>query len=128
MCFLLERANEAEDRADALQRQVDALRGSLQAALNMDPTAASRAVAWVGRAENSERLVGEVLRYVKQRSITSIELPPGWVTRAEAQLRAVEIMHRDLGLERPDEGDYWATGVTPDGRRTVMRDDPQGAT
>lgn len=123
--FLLKRASEAEDRAEQLQHERDLLRTNVRAALNMDPTSATAALAWIGRAERAEELLADVLRYVKQRSLASIDLPPGWVPRAEAQLRAVEILRRDQAelMERPESGDYWALLTDDDGRRTVMRDD-----
>lgn len=125
MRFLLERANAAEDRADELQRETDMLKSNIKAALNMDPTSATAALAWIGRAERAEELLREVLRLVTQRSLRSVDLPPGWVARAEAQLQAVEILRRDQEelMERPEGGDYWSTAVNSQGRRTVMRDD-----
>lgn len=120
---LLQRALDAEDERDALLARIADLESRFKSALNADPTTASRALSWIGRAENAEALVREVLRYVEQRSVSATDLPGGWVARAEAQIKAVDILVRDMRelTERPDEtwADY-TERVT--GRRSVIRD------
>jgi len=106
---LLERALDAEERLDKAKARIDDLESRLKAAMGADPSTATRALSWVGRAETSERLVAEVLRLVDQRSLPSTDLPAGWVARAEAQMRSVAILKRDqakLGEKPPDE-EYW---------------------
>lgn len=119
---LLKRALDAEDEREHLHSRIHDLEGRLKAALNADPTTASRALSWIGRAEQAEALVHEVLRYVAQRSLSSTDLPNGWVPRAEAQLKSVEILVRDMKelAERPNE--TWVDYVEREsGRRSIFR-------
>lgn len=123
---LLERALAAEEARDEAARKLAVLEGRLRAALNADPTTASRALSWIGRAEAAETLVKQVLRYVDQRSLASSALPPGWVARAEAQMRALKILQRDMpDLDKPsqDPDEIWATYVEREsGRRSLLVD------
>lgn len=119
---LLQRALDAEDERDELQRRLTDMEGRFKAALNADPTTASRALSWIGRAERSEDLIRQVLGYVKQRSLSSTDLPNGWVARAEAQIAAVRILERDMRelTEKPDE--TWADYTEREsGRRSIFR-------
>lgn len=123
---LLDRAVEAEERVESLQRRVADLEARLRGALDADPTTASRALAWIGRAECAEKLLAELLRYIDQRSVDTREFPPGWVTRAAAQMKAVEILRRDMAemAESPDNSEeYWTTYVDSLERRGVVKDD-----
>lgn len=120
---LLQRALDAEDERDELRVRVADLEGRLKSALNADPTTATRALSWISRAETGEGLISEVLRYVAQRSLSSTDLPAGWVARAEAQVASVRVMTRDLRelTEQPDE--KWADYVErSSGRRSILRD------
>lgn len=122
---LLNRALDAEDRVERAERRIEDLKSRLRGALDADPTTASRALAWIGRAEQAESLLAEVLRYVKQRSLDTRDFPPGWVSRAEAQMRAVEILRRDMAdmAERPDNSEeYWTTFVDSLERRGIVKD------
>lgn len=122
--YFLQRAVAAEDRAEKAEAHVAKLKGAVSAALSMDPTTATQALSWIGRAENAEGLVRRVLAHVRQRSLASTDLPPGWVTQAEAQMKSVEILARDHAelAERPAQGDaYWATGVDEKGRTLAQR-------
>lgn len=107
---MLERALAAEDDRDEALRKVADLERRLRVSLNADPTTATRALSWIGRATEGEELLSEVLLYVRQRSLSATELPPGWVARAEAQIAAVKIMTRDLTplVERPTD-ETWTT-------------------
>lgn len=115
---------EAEDRCDALRERVEDLEGRLVAALNADPSTATRALSWIGRAEQAERLLKEVKRYIDQRSLDRGKFPNGFVTRLEAQLKTVEILERDQAnlAEKPVDNDYWTTHVDAKGHRGVVRD------
>lgn len=121
---LLERALEAQEENDKLRERVADLESRLKAALNADPSTASRALSWIGRAEQAETLVRQVLLFVKQRSLDTTHFPPGWVARAEAQIKTVEVLERDLRhlAERPPDDDYWTTFDDPKGRPGVVRD------
>lgn len=127
MTSLLERALEAEERADALQQRADDLASRLRAAINAEPTTATRALSWVQRAEQAEGLVGDIVRLLDQRSLSGTDLPPGWEARARSQLKAVELLRRDQAemAERPKgEADaYWTTYADSKGRRGVVKDD-----
>ncbi len=120
---LLERALASEEALDRALGRVADLESRMRGALNADPTTASRALSWVGRAEQAERLLEEVLRFVSQRSLNTTDFPPGWVTRAEAQVKAVGILKRDQEkfAERPDD-DYWTRYTDEQGRAGVVRD------
>ncbi len=124
--YFLDRAVAAEDRAEKAEEHVERLRRAVSAAMAMDPTTASQALSWIGRAENAERLVERVLLHVKQRSLSTTDLPPGWLAQAEAQMKSVEILRRDQEqlAERPADEDYWVTEVDPNsGVRRVSRAD-----
>lgn len=123
---ILDRALEAEDRAERAEKRVADLEGRLRAALSADPTTASRALSWIGRAEQAEDLVAELLRYIDQRAIETGHFPPGWVTRAQSQMKAVAILRRDQAemAEKPENADeYWTTFVDSLERRGIVKDD-----
>lgn len=118
----IRRALDAEDARDEALKRINDLEHRLKAAINADPTTASRALSWIGRAERSEALVAEVLRYVRQRSISQTDLPGGWVARAQAQMKSVEILNRDLAplAEKPEES--WEQYTEREsGRRGIIR-------
>ena len=121
---LLERALRAEEARDEAERRAADMEVRLRGALNADPSTATRALSWVGRAEAAEQLVSAVLRHVGQRSLEATALPPGWVSRATAQMKAVEVLQRDLQhlIERPPDTDYWTTGQDALGRRSIVTD------
>lgn len=108
MGSLLDRALAAEDRADQLEERVKDLETRLKGALNADPTTAIRALSWMYRAENGERLIQEIVR---DHKLNSIDLPAGWLARAEAQLAALAILKRDQEAiaERPGDNESWET-------------------
>ena len=120
----LDRALEADARAESLAARVADLEQRLRAAINAEPTTASRALSWVGRAESAESLVRQILRFVDQRSLSGHELPDGWVAMARAQMKAVAVMDRDLHalVERPGDGEFWSQIVDGKGRRGVVND------
>lgn len=120
---LLERALTAEEGLERALARIADLELRMRGALNADPTTASRALSWVGRAELAEGLLGEAMRFVRQRSLNTQDFPPGWVARTEAQLASVVLLKRDQErfAERPDD-DYWTTYVDPKGRAGVVRD------
>lgn len=121
---LLERWHEALDEQEALRARIKDLEERMVAALNADPSTATQALAWIGRAESAESLLKELKRYIDQRSVDRGQFPNGFVTRLEAQLKSVEILTRDQArlAERPVDDDYWTTDVDPKGRRFVVRD------
>lgn len=125
---LLNRAVAAEDRVEELEREVADMRSRLKGAIGADPTTAVAALGWVYRCERAESLLGEIVHYLDQRSLTSTQLPDGWEARARAQIKAAEIARRDQqGFERPALGDqYWTTYVTEDGtRRNIIERRPR---
>jgi hypothetical protein len=101
----LERALAAEDQVEALQTRVKDLEDRLKGVLNTDPTTATRALAWMHRAENGEDLIGAVLTSARAGEINSTALPPGWLARAEAQMKALDILRRDEKqlMDAPDD-------------------------
>jgi hypothetical protein len=120
---LIERAMLAEDRAEAAEARIADLEMRIKAALGADPTTAIKALSWIGRAEQAEDLLRLALRYVHQQSLSTNDFPPGWIAQAEAQIKSVDILKRDLGhlIERPDESDaYWTTAVDAKGRRSAI--------
>lgn len=118
---LLERALAAEDRAEAMEHEVADIRSRLKGAIGADPTTAVAALSWVYRCDRAEALLGEIVRYLDQRSLTSTDLPDGWEARARAQMKAAEIAQRDQeGFSRPDDTDYWTQSYEKTGRQTVI--------
>jgi hypothetical protein len=122
---LLERALLAEELVEGLRERIADLELRVRGAIGADPTTASRALSWVGRAELSENLLIELMRRIDQGSIDTGHFPAGWVARCRAQMKAVEVLRRDQAemAEPPSNPDaYWTTGVDRKGRRTVVRD------
>lgn len=120
---LLNRALDAEDRADDLERRCADLELRIKSALNADPTTATRALSWISRAEEGESMLMEIVNMVGAHELKGTDLPPGWVSRAQAQLAAVAIMRRDLTplTEKPSES--WSDYVqSHDGRRSILRE------
>jgi len=115
--MLIERAIAAEERAEDAEARIADLEMRIKAALGADPTTAVKALSWIGRAEQAEGLLREMIGHIDTGLVpTGITFPPGWVSRAEAQIKAVEILKRDLGhlVERPEDADaYWSTAVDP---------------
>lgn len=118
---LLERAVAAEERADAAEEALARLRQRLNAAIGAEPGTATAALGWMARARLAESLVREVLRHVEQRSLTSRDLPPGWVARAQSQIAAAQIGDCDLPVDRA-EMQGWAPFTNPDGSPAVLID------
>jgi hypothetical protein len=106
----LERALAAEDEVDALKERVKDLEARLKGVLGSDPTTAVRALSWIHRAENGEKLIRDLVHDVNVgQGIRSTDLPPGWLASAEAQLAALQILKRDQEqmAERPSEDESW---------------------
>lgn len=122
---LLERALAAEERVDGLLERIADLESRMRAALNADPTTASRALSWIGRAENAESLLAKLLLFIDQRAVDTSKFPGGWVSQAQAQMKAVAVMNRDLTplAERPEDNAYWTTHVDSKGHRQVVHDE-----
>lgn len=116
----------AQERADAAEARSADLESRLRAALNADPTTASRALSWVSRAECAERLVEQIVAYLDQRSLSSGDLPQGWEATARSQLKAVELLRRDQAklAERPGGNgeEYWTVHQDTLGRRGIVKD------
>lgn len=109
---ILDRALKAEEERDVALARIEDLEARMHAMLNSDPTSASQALSWVGRAENSEKLLREIERAVKESRCSPRDLPAGWYARVEAQLRTVAILARDQAkmAERPADDDLtWET-------------------
>jgi hypothetical protein len=106
---LLDRALQAEEEADRQRLRADDLELRLRGVLNTEPTTASRAFAWVSRAENSERLLLELLRYIDENPSVAELLPTGFATRLMVQLKSVAILKRDQAVfgERPPDDEWW---------------------
>jgi hypothetical protein len=123
---LLERALAAEERADALVERVSLLERRLRAALNAEPTSATRALSWVGRAENAEALLRELDRFIGQRAIDVTEFPAGWVARVTAQLKLLELLRRDdeKAFERPPDEEWWERYDVEGSRGITIEDKP----
>jgi hypothetical protein len=123
---LLERALAAEERADALVERVSLLERRLRAALNAEPTSATRALSWVGRAENAEALLRELDRFIGQRAIDVTEFPAGWVARVTAQLKLLELLRRDdeKVFERPPDEEWWERYDVEGSRGITIEDKP----
>lgn len=106
---LLDRALEAEDARDVALARVADLESRLRGVLNNDPETASRALAWVSRAENAERLLLELRAWLDENPSVTDLLPTGYASRLTAQLKSVQILKRDqeqLG-ERPPDDEWW---------------------
>lgn len=106
---LLERALLAEEKVEGLEARVADLESRLRGVLNNDPETASRALAWMQRAENAERLLLELRGWLDRNPSVGDLLPTGYASRATAQLKTVAILKRDqqaLG-ERPPEDEWW---------------------
>lgn len=121
---IIDRALAAEEENERLAARCEELTRRLLGALDADPTTASQALSWVGRAEQAEKLLDELLRYIRQRSLDTSHFPPGWVARAMSQMKAVEILKRDQAAlaERPPDDDYWQTLDRPNGGQDVWRE------
>jgi hypothetical protein len=105
----LERALAAEEEVESLGARIRDLNVRLKGALNSEPTTAVRALSWMHRAENGEKLIAEVAQQAKDGLIGTSELPAGWLARAEAQLAALKILRRDHEqlMEVPDADEAW---------------------
>lgn len=119
---LLERCLAAEEERDQALDRIAELQLRMKAIVNSDPVTASQALSWIGRAENAEKLLREIVNAVKGGKLGAADFPAGWYTRIESQLASVSILERDnkvLG-ERPPEDTKWETFETK-GRRWVGR-------
>lgn len=106
---LLERVAEAEEERDAARARTLDLEARLRAVLNSNPETATRALAWMTRAENAERLLLELRGWLDANPSVGELLPTGYVSRLMAQLKSVAILHRDQEAlaERPPEDEWW---------------------
>lgn len=112
----LHRALEAEEQLESARERIDDLEGKLKSAFNAEPTSASRALSWIGRAQNAERLLVQIVRDY------GAELLPSLRTQIEAQLHTVEILRRDqeaLGESPPSE-EWWESWRDSD-QRSFLR-------
>lgn len=120
---LLDKALAAEEALEVAQARITDLEGRLRGVLNTNPETASRALAWVQRTENAERLLLELRRWLDENPSVADLLPTGFVSRMMAQLKSVAILKRDQEAfgERPPEDEWWLgwqddTRFTRDGR------------
>lgn len=106
---LLDRALAAEEEADKARARAADLEERLRGVLNNDPETATRALSWMTRAENAERLLMELLRWIDSNPSVSELLPTGYSSRLIAQLKLVAILKRDQEsfAERPPEDEWW---------------------
>lgn len=110
----LQRALEAEEQLESCRKRAEELEARLRSALNAEPTSATRALSWITRAQNGEKLLIEIMR----DPTVAVALPQSLHTRIEAQLHTVEILRRDqekLGESPPSE-EWWETWRTSEGR------------
>lgn len=111
---ILERALKAEEALEAAEERIADLTSRLQGVLNNEPESASRALSWVGRAQNAEKLLLEIVQ-------AKLEMPPPLAARVRAQLQSVVILRRDqaaLGEKPPDEA-WWQGWTASDGHRLI---------
>lgn len=106
---LLDKALAAEEEAEALRERVADLEGRLRGVLNNDPETATRALAWMTRAENAERLLLELVGWIDANPSVVGLLPTGYSARLMAQLKLVSILKRDQEAlaERSPEDEWW---------------------
>lgn len=112
---ILDRAIAAEEGLESCRERCLGLEAKLKAILNNEPESASRALSWIGRAQNSEKLLAEMLEWIED--FPGIIGQPGVVTRARAQLHTVEILKRDQAIlgERPSQEEWWQSWRDEDG-------------
>src|SRR6267378_8317594 len=106
---LLQRALDAEDQLRSAQERIDSLESRLRAVFSSDPTSATRALAWMGRAQNSEHLLNLLMKWVTENPSVEDLLPRGFVERVRAQLHSVEVLKRDQEAfgEKPPDDEWW---------------------
>lgn len=106
---LLQRALDAEEQLQSLQERTTSLELRLRAVLNNDPASATRALAWMGRAQNSEHLLNLLLKWIAENPSVEELLPRGFVERVRAQLHSVEVLKRDQEAfgEKPPDEEWW---------------------
>jgi hypothetical protein len=106
---LLDRCLAAEDAKRELEERIADLQGRLRSVLKSEPTTAARALSWIGRSEQAEGLLREIVKHRFDAEEKAL-LPPGWLARAEAQLKSVEILVRDqksLAEKPADQTEEW---------------------
>lgn len=110
MTTLLDRALDAEERLESAQARIADLESRLRGVLGAEPESAVRALAWMSRAENAEKLLIELARYLDENPSLIELLPTGYDTRLRTQLRTVEIQRRDQETmgEKPAEDEWWS--------------------
>lgn len=109
---LLERALQAEDELEARDERIEDLTGRLKAVLNNEPESASRALSWIGRAENAESLLIELVKKLSDGRVPMEALGEdarSLITRIKAQLHTVTILRRDQAAlgEKPPDNEWW---------------------
>ena len=114
---LIERVLVAEEQLEASRERAADLEKRLRAVLNSEPESASRALSWISRAENAEKLLEAIVSTPAGRAV----LAPSTLTRIEAQLHTIVILKRDQEAmgERPSEEEWWEEWrdpTTPSGR------------
>lgn len=120
---LLERALSAEEQLESERKNRELLERRLRALLRGDdPDSAERAGSWVGRAENAEQLLAELMSDLHENPSLRDLLPTGWVQRVEAQLHSLQILQRDAVALAERPGDQWWTngGEEPGSLRRVV--------
>lgn len=105
---LLNRALEAEERADAAEAVVLDMQRRLRASLDSDPATAVQALAWISRTEIAENLVRRVLAPALNNSLLAMNLPEGWVAEAEGALRAAKLADQQAPIDKPADDQYWS--------------------
>lgn len=124
----LDRALDAEDRLESAQERIADLESRLRGVLGAEPESAVRALAWMSRAENAERLLLELAKYLAENPSLIELLPSGFDVRLRTQLNAVEIQRRDQQTmgERPPDDEWWQSWRNDDIRTT--REQPSDVT
>lgn len=105
-----------ETQLEFYRKRAEDLEKRIKAVLNSEPESASRALSWIGRAEQSEKLLIEIALDPK----IAATLPPSLLTRIKAQLHTVVILRRDQEAmgERPSEEEWWQSWREAEGRVT----------
>lgn len=119
--LFLQRALDAEEQLGSAQERITSLESRLRAVLSNDPASATRALAWMGRAQNSEHLLNLLMKWVTENPSVEELLPRGFVQRVRAQLHSVEVLRRDMEAfgEKPPDEEWWTKW---DGEESVRVD------
>lgn len=120
--LLVDRTVELAEAREKNAELITRLRG----VLGSDPTEATRAMTWVTRAQEAEKLLLELTEWIRNNPSIEGLLPWGFPHKLRAQLKTIEILHRDqesLG-ERPGDDEWWTRYATGD--NGVERNLPPG--